>query len=52
MPTRRARGAALSSLGLLLVALVAVVGLAEEESPAVERAVAAAGFPAVRSSAW
>lgn len=39
------RAAALGSLGLLLVALVAVVGLAEEESPAVERAVTAAGFP-------
>ncbi|OBG94131.1 ionic transporter y4hA [Mycobacterium sp. E3251] len=39
------RGAALGSLGLLLVALVAVVGLAEEESPAVERAVTAVGFP-------
>jgi len=33
------------SLVLLLVALVAVVGLAEEESPAIERLVAAAGFP-------
>jgi Ca2+:H+ antiporter len=37
--------AALTSLGLLLCALLAVVGLAEEESPAVEHAVAAAGFP-------
>ncbi|WP_156689579.1 calcium:proton antiporter [Mycobacterium sp. Marseille-P9652] len=37
--------AALTSLALLLVALLAVVGLAEEESPAVERAVSAAGFP-------
>lgn len=37
--------AALGSLLLLLIALVAVVGLAEEESPAVERAVTAAGFP-------
>jgi Ca2+:H+ antiporter len=36
---------ALTSLGLLLVALVAVVGLAEEESPAIERLVTAAGFP-------
>jgi Ca2+:H+ antiporter len=36
---------ALTSLALLLVALVAVVGLAEQESPAVERAVTAAGFP-------
>lgn len=38
-------GAALTSLGLLVAALAAVVGLAEEESPAVERAVTAAGFP-------
>jgi Ca2+:H+ antiporter len=36
---------ALTSLVLLLVALVAVVGLAEEESPAIERVVTAAGFP-------
>lgn len=36
---------ALVSLVLLLCALVAVVGLAEEESPAVERAVTAVGFP-------
>jgi Ca2+:H+ antiporter len=36
---------ALISLVLLLVALVAVVGLAEQESPAVERLVRAAGFP-------
>jgi Ca2+:H+ antiporter len=36
---------ALRSLGLLLVALLAVVGLAEQESPGVERLVAAAGFP-------
>jgi len=34
-----------SSLGLLLVSLVAVVGLAKVESPAIESAVAAAGFP-------
>lgn len=33
------------SLVSLLVALVAVVGLAEQESPAVERLVTAAGFP-------
>jgi Ca2+:H+ antiporter len=33
------------SLGLLLVSLVAVVGLAKVESPAIESAVAAAGFP-------
>lgn len=36
---------ALTSLVLLLVALVAVVGLAEQESPAIERLVTAAGFP-------
>ena len=36
---------ALVSLALLLVALVAVVGLAEQESPAIAHAVAAAGFP-------
>jgi len=36
---------ALRSVGLLLVALLAVVGLAEQESPGVERLVAAAGFP-------
>ena len=41
-PTNRAT---LTSLGLLLVALVAVVGLAKVESPAIEEAVAAAGFP-------
>jgi len=35
----------LSSLGLLLVALVSVVGLAKVESVGIERAVAAAGFP-------
>jgi len=38
-------GAALGSLGLLFVALVAVVGMAERESPAVEHLVSAAGFP-------
>lgn len=38
-------GRALTSLVLLLVALVAVVGLAEQESPAISHAVAAAGFP-------
>jgi Ca2+:H+ antiporter len=37
--------AALRSVGLLLVALLAVVGLAEQESPAVEKLVSAAGFP-------
>jgi Ca2+:H+ antiporter len=38
--------AAVSSLGLLVVALIAVVGLAKVESPAIEAAVSAAGFPA------
>ena len=37
--------AAVVSLGLLMVALVAVVGLAKVESPAIESAVAAVGFP-------
>jgi Ca2+:H+ antiporter len=37
--------AALQSLGLLVVALVAVVGLAKIESPAIEDAVAAVGAP-------
>lgn len=37
--------AALASLGLLLIALVAVVGLAKVETPAIEGAVAAVGFP-------
>ena len=41
-PTGRA---AVASLGLLLVALVAVVGLAKVESPAIEAGVAALGFP-------
>lgn len=36
---------ALISLGLLLVSLVAVVGLAKVESPAIEDAVASVGFP-------
>lgn len=36
---------ALTSLGLLVVALVAVVGLAKVESPAIEGAVSALGFP-------
>lgn len=36
---------ALLSLGLLLVALVAVVGLAKLESPSIERGVAAIGLP-------
>jgi Ca2+:H+ antiporter len=35
----------LVSLGLLLVALVSVVGLAKVESPSIEDAVAAVGFP-------
>ncbi len=38
-------GAALASLGLLLVALVSVVGLAKVLSPDIERAVAAVGAP-------
>jgi Ca2+:H+ antiporter len=37
--------AALGSIGLLVVALAAVVGLAEQESPAIEHLVSAAGFP-------
>jgi Ca2+:H+ antiporter len=41
-PSKRA---AMTSLGLLLVALVAVVGLAKGVSPAIESAVAAAGMP-------
>jgi Ca2+:H+ antiporter len=36
---------ALASLGLLLLALVAVVGLAKVETPAIEAGVAALGFP-------
>jgi Ca2+:H+ antiporter len=36
---------ALVSLGLLLLSLVAVVGLAKVESPAIKEGVAAAGFP-------
>ena len=48
-PTVRA---AWTSLGLLLVSLVAVVGLAKVESPAIERGVAAARLPGARSSAW
>jgi len=38
--------AALASLGLLVVALIAVVGLAKIESPAIEDAIAAVGAPA------
>jgi Ca2+:H+ antiporter len=41
-PTRQAT---LTSLGLLLLALIAVVGLAKGVSPAVESAVAGAGLP-------
>jgi len=41
-PTRQA---AWTSLGMLVVALVAVVGLAKVESPAIEAGVAAVGFP-------
>lgn len=41
-PTGRA---AMISLGLLMLALVAVVGLAKVESPAIESGVEAAGFP-------
>lgn len=42
LPTRRA---SFASLALLLTALVAVVGLAKVESPAIESGVDAAGFP-------
>jgi Ca2+:H+ antiporter len=38
-------GAALASLGLLLVALVGVVGLAKVESPVIEDAIGSLGFP-------
>jgi Ca2+:H+ antiporter len=41
-PTNRG---AFTSLGLLLVALVAVAGLAKVETPAIEAGVAAVGFP-------
>jgi Ca2+:H+ antiporter len=41
-PSKRS---ALTSVALLLVSLLAVVGLAEEESPPIERLVSAAGFP-------
>lgn len=43
-PVPKARVAA-AAAGLLLVALVGVVGLAKVESPAIESAVEAAGFP-------
>ncbi|GAA4203444.1 calcium:proton antiporter [Actinocatenispora rupis] len=42
---RPSRRAALASLGQLLIALVAVVGLAKVESPAIESGVRAVGFP-------
>jgi len=41
-PSRRA---ALTSAGLLVVALISVVGLAKVESPSIEDTVAAVGFP-------
>ena len=44
-PSRRRAGRRSISLVLLLVALVAVVGLAKVESPAIEAGVAAVGFP-------
>lgn len=44
--TRPSARAAWTSLGLLLLALVAVVGLAKVSSPSIEAAVAALGFPA------
>ena len=37
--------AGLASLGLLLLALIAVIGLAKVETPAIEAGVAAVGFP-------
>src|SRR5699024_11063748 len=43
--TRPRNRSALGSAGVLIGALVAVVGLAKFESPAVEAAVSAAGFP-------
>ena len=39
------RATALTSAGLLVVALISVVGLAKVESPSIEDAVAAVGFP-------
>lgn len=42
---RPTAGAAMVSLGLLIVALLGVVGLAKVLSPSIESAVAAAGFP-------
>lgn len=45
MPHRPPGRAAAASFGLLLVALVAVVGLAKVVSPAIEAGVAAVGFP-------
>ena len=44
-PTRPPSRMALTSLGLLVLSLVCVVGLAKVESPAIEAAVAAVGFP-------
>jgi Ca2+:H+ antiporter len=44
-PAPPTRQKAVISLGMLLVALVAVVGLAKVESPAIEAGVAAVGFP-------
>jgi Ca2+:H+ antiporter len=44
-PPPPSTGASLASLGLLMVALVSVVGLAKVLSPDIERAVAAAGAP-------
>jgi Ca2+:H+ antiporter len=38
-------GVAITSLGLLVIALIAVVGLAKVESPAIEAGVKAAGLP-------
>jgi Ca2+:H+ antiporter len=43
--------AALASVGLLVLALVAVVGLAKVETPAIEAGVSAVGFPR-HSLAW
>ena len=44
-PRRRPTGPRLTSLGFLFVALVAVVGLAKVESPAIEDAVESVGAP-------
>jgi Ca2+:H+ antiporter len=45
MPIPPSSRRTLASLGLLLIALVAVVGLAKVETPASEASVAAIGFP-------